>query len=77
MNWLANMLLLLTGFGGGILVAGGLFAFLALVGVLTRLAAGTKTAKFLMFYEDVSLLGATVGNIINCFREEFLRKNGP
>ncbi len=63
MNWLANMLLLLTGFGGGILVAGGLFAFLALVGVLTRLAAGTKTAKFLMFYEDVSLLGATVGNI--------------
>ncbi len=63
MNWLANVLLLLTSFGGGILVAGGLFAFLALVGVLTRLAAGTKTAKFLMFYEDISLLGATVGNI--------------
>lgn len=63
MNWLANVLLLLTGLGGGILVAGGLFAFLALIGVVTRLAAGTKTAKFLMFYEDISLLGATVGNI--------------
>ena len=52
MNGLANLLLLLTGLGGGILVAGGLFAFLALIGVVTRLAAGTKTAKFLMFYED-------------------------
>ncbi len=63
MNWLANVLLLLTGLGGGILVAGGLFAFLALIGVVTRLAAGTKTAKFLMFYEDMSLIGGTVGNI--------------
>lgn len=63
MNWFENLIFLLTGFGGGILVAGGLFAFLALVGVITRLAAGTKTAKFLLFYEDMSLLGATVGNI--------------
>ena len=63
MNGVSNLLFLITGLGGGILVAGGLFAFLVLIGVLTRLAAGTKTAKFLMFYEDVSLFGATVGNI--------------
>ena len=63
MNWLENIIFLLTGLGGGILVAGGLFAFLVLIGVLTRLAAGTKTAKFVMFYEDISLLGATIGNI--------------
>lgn len=63
MNWFSNLIFLLTGLGGGILVAGGLFAFLALIGVVTRLAAGTKTAKFLMFYEDMSLLGGTVGNI--------------
>lgn len=63
MNWLENVILLLTGLGGGILVAGGLFAFLALIGVVTRLAAGTKTAKFVMFYEDISLLGGTIGNI--------------
>ena len=44
MNWLANVLLLLTGLSGGVLVAGGLFAFLALVGVVTRLVAGTKRA---------------------------------
>lgn len=63
MNWVANSIFLLTGLAGGILVAGGLFAFLALVGVVTRLVAGTKTGKFLMFYEDMSLLGATIGNI--------------
>lgn len=63
MIWWQNALLLFIGLSGGLLVAGGLFAFLALVGVVTRLAAGTKTAKFLLFYEDVALLGATVGNL--------------
>lgn len=62
MTW-QNVVLLLAGLSGGLLVAGGLFAFLTLVGVVTRLAAGTKTAKYLVFYEDVALLGATIGNI--------------
>jgi len=63
MNNIMNILLLMIGLGGGILVAGGLFAFLATVGVVTRLAAGTKTAKYVMLYEDMALLGGTVGNI--------------
>ena len=58
MNWLENIIFLLTGLGGGILVAGGLFAFLVLIGVITRLAAGTKTAKFFMFYEDFDMFYA-------------------
>ena len=58
-----EILLVAFGLSGGLLVAGGLFAFLTLVGVLTRLAAGTKTAKYLMFYEDAALVGATLGNI--------------
>ena len=63
MMWWQNGIFLVIGLCGGILVAGGMFAFLALVGVVTRLAAGTETAKFLMFYEDMSLLGATLGNL--------------
>ncbi len=63
MIWWQNLLLLITGLSGGLLVAGGVFAFLALVGVVTRLAAGTTTAKYLMFYEDMALIGATVGNL--------------
>ena len=63
MMWWQNGLFLVVGLCGGLLVAGGMFAFLALVGVITRLAAGTKTAKFLMFYEDMALLGGTLGNL--------------
>ena len=63
MNYLRNLLLAGIGLGGGMLVAGGLFAFLALIGVVTRLAAGTKTAKYVMLYEDMALIGGTLGNI--------------
>ena len=59
-----NVLLAVIGLGGGMLVAGGLFAFLVTVGVVTRLAAGTKTAKFVMLYEDMALLGGAIGNIV-------------
>lgn len=63
MTWWQNALFVLAGLSGGLLVAGGLFAFLTMIGVVTRLAAGTKTAKYLNFYEDMALLGGTVGNI--------------
>ena len=64
MSFLENGALAFIGLCGGLLVAGGLFAFLALVGVVTRLAAGTTTAKYLMFYEDMSLLGCVGGNLL-------------
>ncbi len=68
MIWLQNFALGFIGLCGGLLVAGGLFAFLALVGVVTRLAAGTTTAKYLMFYEDMSLLGCVGGNLLYLYR---------
>lgn len=68
MTWLQNGVYLVVGLCGGLLVAGGLFAFLALVGVVTRLAAGTTTAKYLMFYEDAALLGCTAGNLLFLYR---------
>ena len=64
MMWWQNVIFVIVGLCGGLLVAGGLFAFLALVGVVTRLAAGTTTAKYLMFYEDMSLLGCVGGNLL-------------
>jgi len=68
MMCLENVTYLVVGLCGGLLVAGGLFAFLALVGVVTRLAAGTTTAKYLMFYEDMALLGCTAGNLLFLYR---------
>lgn len=68
MMWWQNVVYLVIGLCGGLLVAGGLFAFLALVGVVTRLAAGTTTAKYLMFYEDMALFGCTAGNVLFLYR---------
>ena len=68
MMWWQNAVFAVVGLCGGLLVAGGLFAFLALVGVITRLAAGTATAKCIMFYEDMALLGCTAGNLLFFYR---------
>lgn len=65
--WWQNAIYVVIGLSGGLLVAGGLFAFLALVGVITRLAAGTATAKHLMFYEDMALLGCVGGNLLSLY----------
>ncbi len=69
MTVLQNLIFVCLGLCGGILVAGGLFAFLAMVGVVTRLAAGTRTAKWVMFYEDMALLGGTIGNVAYIFNK--------
>jgi len=68
MIWWQNIVYLVIGLCGGFLVAGGLFAFLTLAGVVTRLAAGTATAKYLMIYEDLALLGCTAGNLLYIYR---------
>ena len=62
--WWHNIIYAVIGWCGGLLVAGGLFAFLALVGVVTRLAAGTATAKYITLYEDISLFGCVGGNLL-------------
>lgn len=62
-----NLLFCFLGISGGIAVAGGLFAFLTVVGVVTRLAVGTKTAKSVALYEDISLFGLTFGNLAYLF----------
>ena len=67
MIWTEYAICLFVGLCGGLLVAGGLFAFLALVGVVTRLAAGTTTAKYLSFYEDMALVGCTAGNLLSIY----------
>ena len=51
----------------GVAVAAGLFAFITTVGVVTRLAAGTKTARYLMLYETLAIVGMTLANGFDFF----------
>lgn len=52
----------LLGISFGTAVAAGLFAFITTVGVVTRLVAGTKTAKNLMLYETIAIVGVALAN---------------
>ncbi len=60
-------LLIIIGVMAGFVVAAGIFAFITLIGVLTRLASRTNTADRILLYEDVVVLGASIGNIIFLF----------
>lgn len=53
---------------GGVLVAAGTVAFITIVGVLTRLAIRTDTAKRILLYEDIVVVGSTFGNILDLFK---------
>lgn len=60
-----------VGISFGAAVAAGLFAFITTVGVVTRLAAGTKTAKHVMLYETIAIVGVTLANLVDLFQWNF------
>jgi stage V sporulation protein AB len=60
-------LLIIIGITGGFVVAAGVYAFITLIGVLTRLAVRTNTANRILLYEDLVVLGAAIGNIVLLF----------
>lgn len=53
----------LVGISSGLAVAGGVFAFITMLGIIPRLAARTKTAKHIVWYERMVIWGGTLGNI--------------
>lgn len=63
-----NVILAVIGFSAGAIIAGGLFAFISMVGVVTRLIARTRTAKKVQFFEDLVISGATIGNLYYVFQ---------
>lgn len=70
-DWFRTVLYYAVGISFGAAVAAGLFAFITTVGVVTRLAAGTKTAKHVMLYETIAIIGVTMANLIDLFQWQF------
>jgi hypothetical protein len=62
-----NIILIFIGLCGGFTIAGGVFAFLIVIGVINRLITRTKTAKYILLYEDLIILGGIIGNLITVF----------
>lgn len=61
------VLLIVIGVSGGVLVAGGMFALITKLDVITRMIACSKTADKIRWYERVIIIGAVFGNIVSVF----------
>ena len=60
--------LFFLGLVSGIIIAGGLFAFVVKVGVITRLVTATRTANYIPIYEDVLVVGVKIANSISLYQ---------
>ena len=54
-------ILAFAGLGAGAVIAAGIFAFLAIIGVFPRLIGVTHTAEHVILYETLLILGGTWG----------------
>ena len=56
-----ELFLVFFGISSGLLVSAGVFAFIAAIGIVPRMAWRTKTRHFIRFYEDMIVLGGVWG----------------
>ncbi len=56
-----------VGLSAGGVVAAGVFAFLAIIGVFPRLIGNTDTGRHIMLYETVLILGGIWGNAADLY----------
>ena len=45
-----------------------MFAFLIALGVVSRFAGKTHTAKYIMYYEDAAAIGGIFGNLVSIYQ---------
>lgn len=55
------------GLAAGGIIAAGIFAFLAIIGVFPRLIGKTKTKEHILLYETLIVLGGTFGNLLDIY----------
>ena len=65
MTWIREIPLAVFGFSFGIMVAGGVFTVLFVVGLIPRFAGKTDTARYEIFYEEcIIAVGKLVGSLL-------------
>lgn len=65
--WVNQIILAIIGLSGGLVVAGGLFAFIIELGVISDFADRTHTGSQILLYEDCVAVGGIVGNLVSVF----------
>ncbi|TCK92439.1 stage V sporulation protein AB [Natranaerovirga hydrolytica] len=59
--WINYIILAIIGFGAGIVISGGVFAFIAVIGLIPRIIRKTNTQDFVHVYEDAVTFGGIFG----------------
>lgn len=61
MTILKYLMLIILGISGGAVISGAVFAFIAIIGVVPRLADKTKTNRYIILYENAIIMGGIFG----------------
>lgn len=61
MTVIKYVFLILLGLGAGVVISGAVFAFIAIIGVVPRLAVKTKTERYIKLYEEAIIAGGIFG----------------
>lgn len=66
--FLKQAVLFFIGCSCGGVIAAGIFAFLAIIGIFPRMIHSTDSAKAIWLYETLLILGGIWGNVIDLYR---------
>ena len=69
-TFIENVALIIIGLGAGGIVAGGVVAFISIIGVLPIMAYRSKTGHYMMWYENMIIVGSILGSILSCYEIE-------
>ncbi len=58
------IILIIWGFGSGVVISGAVFAFIAIIGIVPRLAQKTNTKSYITLYEEAIIAGGIIGTIL-------------
>ena len=61
------VILAFIGLCAGGIIAAGIFAFLAIIGVFPRIIGKSGTKKYIFMYETFIILGGTLGNVLDLY----------
>lgn len=68
MDILRSLALIILGFGAGVVVAGGVVAFISIIGVVPLMAYRSKTGFAMMWYENAIMIGSVLGSIFSMWQ---------
>lgn len=74
---LRYLLLAFMGVCAGGVIAAGIFAFLAIIGIFPRLIGKTKTHRHIILYETLIIIGGIVGNVVDLYEMPILLGGQP